>query len=295
MANFTTHIAVGTVVAGGLATLTLAADVIAPENLIPVTLAGVVGSVLPDIDLRVSRPSRALFAGFAIFFSFAVLFAAADHFSVAELWLLWLGTLLFVRYGLYSIFHAAAIHRGTWHSLLAALFAAAATAVVFGHGLHRHAGVAWLAGGFMLIGYLVHLTLDEISSVDMIDRRVKASFGTALKLWDRRYPWGTAGMTAALLLAVWMAPSPNTFLSGISSRDMWAGLNDRLLPKESWFGIVEVPHRFADTPNGITTGTIPDTPASKEKDAPKPRPAFEAKGASTSSVGKEPQSGQSTR
>ena len=36
MANFPTHIVVGTVVAGSLATLTLAADVIAPENLVAV-------------------------------------------------------------------------------------------------------------------------------------------------------------------------------------------------------------------------------------------------------------------
>ncbi len=62
MANFPTHILVGTVVAGSLATLTLAADVIAPENLVAVTLAGALGSVLPDIDLKDSRPSRALFA-----------------------------------------------------------------------------------------------------------------------------------------------------------------------------------------------------------------------------------------
>lgn len=277
MANFTTHIAVGTVVAGSLATLTLAADVIAPQNLIPVTLAGVVGSVLPDIDLRVSRPSRALFSGFAIFFSFAVLFAAADHFSIAELWLLWLGTLVFVRYGLYTLFHNATIHRGTWHSILAALFAATATAVIFHNGLHRHSGVAWLAGGFMLVGYLVHLTLDEISSVDMIDRRVKASFGTALKLWDRRYPMGTAGMSAALALALFLSPSPQTFLDGVSSRPMWTALNERLLPKESWFGIVGVPgSKLADTPaqqSGITTGAIPDQqPATAPEASPAPAP-----------------------
>ena len=50
MANFPTHIVVGTVVAGSLATLTLAADVIAPENLVAVTMAGSLGSVLPDIE-----------------------------------------------------------------------------------------------------------------------------------------------------------------------------------------------------------------------------------------------------
>src|SRR5690348_4789180 len=102
MANFTTHIGVGTVAAGALATLTLAADVIAPENLIAVTMAGVLGSVLPDIDLKESRPSRAMFAGLAVFFSFAVLFTFATTRSVAELWVMWLGTMAFVRYGLHT-------------------------------------------------------------------------------------------------------------------------------------------------------------------------------------------------
>lgn len=272
MANFTTHIAAGTIVSGSLATLTLAADVIAPENLIPVTLAGVLGSVLPDIDLKESRPSRAMFAGLAIFFSFAVLFSVADRYSIAELWMLWLGTLILVRYGLHAIFHNLAVHRGTWHSIVAALFSAAATAVVFGNVLDRHAGVAWLAAGFMFIGFLVHLALDEIYSVDVSDRRLKSSFGTALKLVDRRYPYATAGMAGALALAVWLAPSPATFVAGLSSRDMWAGLNEQLLPKERWFGLVKLPSLMAETPSppsSITTGAIPAAaPDAQKPDTP---------------------------
>jgi hypothetical protein len=269
MANFTTHIAVGTVVAGSLATLTLAADVIATDNLIPITLAGVLGSVLPDIDLKDSRPSRALFAGLAIFFSFAVLFSAAGRYSIAELWILWLGTLVGVRYGLHKAFHNLATHRGIWHSIPAGLFCAALTAIVFANVMDRHAGVAWLAGGFMFIGYLVHLTLDEIYSVDVMDTRVKASFGTALKLFDRRYPYASASMVAALALAVWLAPSPSTFLTGLASRDMWAELKSELLPKDRWFGVIRAGHAVAGDPvsaSDITTGAIPDVaPAAPEK------------------------------
>jgi hypothetical protein len=274
MANFTTHIAVGTIVSGSLATLTLAANVIAPENLIPVTLAGVLGSVLPDIDLKESRPSKAMFSGLAIFFSFAVLFTVADRYSIAELWLLWLGTLFLIRYGLHAIFHNFAVHRGTWHSILAGLFSAAATAVIFGNVMDRHAGVAWLAGGFMFVGFLVHLALDEIYAVDVEDKRLKNSFGTAMKLVDRRYPYATAGMLGALALAIWLAPSPATFVTGLSSRDMWAGLNERLLPKERWFGLVKVPSLVADgapETSPITTGTIPD--AAPAPPAPATAPA----------------------
>lgn len=266
MANFTTHIAAGTVVAGGLATLTLAADVVAPENLVAVTMAGVLGSVLPDIDLKDSRPGRAMFAGLGVFFSFAVLFSFAMKYSVAELWILWLGTLVFVRYGLHAVFHRVSVHRGIWHSILAGCFAAAATAVIFKYVLDRHEGVAWLAAGFMFVGYIVHLLLDELYSVDVMDTRVKASFGTALKLVDTRHPGATAAMAVATAIAVWLTPSTQTFVDGIASRDMWAGLNQRLLPQDKWFGIFEVRKGMAATPDAspITTGTIPppaETPA----------------------------------
>ena len=258
MANFTTHIGAGTVVAGALATLTLAADVIAPENLVAVTLAGVLGSVLPDIDLKDSRPSRAMFAGLAIFFSFAVLFNVAMKYSIAELWIVWLGTLVGVRYGLHKIFHKISVHRGIWHSLLAGTFCAVATAIVFHRLLGKPEGVAWLAAGFMMIGYLTHLILDEMYSVDVMDTRIKASFGTAMKLFDSRYPVASLAMAAATVAAVMVSPPTKMFRDGISSKSMWTGLQSRLLPGDKWFGLVSA-HRIASVPqtSGITTGSLP--------------------------------------
>jgi hypothetical protein len=264
MANFTTHIAVGTVVSGALATLTLAADVVAPENLIAVTMAGVLGSVLPDIDLKDSRPSKAMFAGLGIFFSFAVLFSFATKFSVAELWILWLGTLVVFRYGLHAAFHNLSIHRGIWHSILAALFSAGATSVVFYYVLGRHEGVSWLAGAFLFIGYLTHLILDEIYSVDVMDTRVKASFGTALKLFDRRYPYASLGMLAATAAVLSLTPPTKTFTDGMASRNLWTGLNQRLLPQDKWFGVFDRHNGLAKVgtsvpDTGVTTGSIPES------------------------------------
>ena len=240
MANFTTHIGVGTIVSGALATLTLAADVVAPENLVAVTMAGVLGSVLPDIDLKDSRPSHALFSGLAVFFSFVVLFTFAHRFSVAELWILWLGTLLTVRYFVHFVFHRMSYHRGIYHSILAGLFFAFFTAVVFKHLLGRPEGVAWLAGGFTFIGYMVHLTLDEMYSVDVMDTRIKASFGTALKFIDRKHPGHSTAMALATVAAFMFTPTTKTFVDGMRSREVWAGLHQRLLPKDRWFGVVNL-------------------------------------------------------
>ncbi len=235
MANFPTHIGVGALVSGALATLTLAADVVAPENVVAVTVAGVLGSVLPDIDLKDSRPSRAMFSGLAAFFSFIALFLFVDKVSIAELWLIALGTFLFIKIVAHTIFHKMSYHRGIYHSLLATVFFAFLTAAVYKHLLGRHEGVAWLAAGFMAVGYLVHLTLDEIYSVDVMDTRIKKSFGTALKPVDFHKPLHTAAMAAATVAVFMLTPSMKTFTEGIASKPMWNSLNQRLLPKNVWF------------------------------------------------------------
>jgi membrane-bound metal-dependent hydrolase YbcI (DUF457 family) len=269
MANFATHIGVGTVVSGGLATLTLAANVISHESLVAVTMAGVLGSVLPDIDLKDSRASRAFFSGLAIFISFCVLFVNAQSYSIAELWLLWLGSFVLVRYGAEAAFHRFSYHRGIWHSLLAAVFFWFLTAVVFKHVLGRHEGVAWLAGGFMFVGYLTHLLLDEFFSVDLMGRRLKASFGSAVKLYDDRNIGDTSLVAVLTVIAFLLTPPSQAFVTGITSPQLWTGLHERLLPKEKWFGLFGDSYRIGagerrpigDT-GQITTGsvTLPSQP-----------------------------------
>lgn len=261
MANFTTHIAVGTLASGMLATLTMAADVISPENVVGVTLAGVLGSVLPDIDLKISRPSQAIFNGLAVFLSFAILFNFAYKYSIAEMWIVWLGVYLGVRYGAHFVFHRMSYHRGIYHSVLAGLFFACVTAIVYHYLLGRHEGVAWLAGGFMFVGYLIHLTLDEIYSVDIMDVRIKASFGTAMKLWDHKHMGHSTAMAVATVIAFLMTPPAGTFVDGITSRPLWAELRERLLPKEKWFGVIAEIHGPravfpASLSSQITTGAI---------------------------------------
>ena len=273
MANFPTHIVVGTIVAGSLATLTLAADVIAPENLVAVTMAGSLGSVLPDIDLKDSRPSRALFAGLAVFFSFALLFHFAPHLSIVEMWTLWLGTLLFVRYGLHTMFHRLATHRGVWHSWIAGLACAFATVLIFYYVFDRPDGVAWLAGGFLLVGFLTHLILDEMYSVDVLGNHIKKSFGTAFKPVDMRNPVGSAAMAVAAVVLLLLTPSISMFYDGITSRPMWASLHQRLLPQDRWFRVVfDRQVATLPPPTGAampqTTGSLPTPPAAEEAAKP---------------------------
>jgi hypothetical protein len=267
MANFPTHIAVGTVVSGAMATVTVAAEMVAPENIVAVTLAGVLGSVLPDIDLEESRPAKAMFSGLAIFFSFAVLFGLeTSKYSIAEMLILWLGTLFFVRYGAKEVFFRFSYHRGVWHSLLALVFCSLVTVWAFYNLLGRHESVAWLGAVFMGAGYLTHLVLDEVYAVDVMDTRIKASFGTALKLFDYRNLGHSAAMAVAATLVLLVTPPSRPFIETIASPSLWAGLNQRLLPRDKWFqGMAWLIERPADPNAGtgpqtaapIATGSVP--------------------------------------
>ncbi len=177
---------------------------------------------------------------------------------------MWLATLLFVRYGLHTAFHKLTSHRGVWHSWIAGLACAFATVIIFYYVFDRPDGVAWLAGGFLLIGFLTHLILDEIYSVDVLGNHIKRSFGTAFKPIDLRNPWGSAVMGAAAVALLFLTPSITTFYDGITSRPMWTALNQRLLPQDAWFGVIGPRRAVAAAPSPAsapapqTTGSIPE-------------------------------------
>jgi len=56
-----------------------------------------------------------------------------------------------------------------------------------------------------------------------------------------------------------VSPSTTTFVEGLGSRNMWSGLQQRLLPADKWFGLVETPHlarRKEENGVGVVTGSI---------------------------------------
>jgi hypothetical protein len=68
-------------------------------------------------------------------------------------------------------------------------------------------------------GYLVHLGLDELYSVDVHNRRLKKSWGTALKLYDYHHPRNSAIMAAAVLALLLASPSPRPLVQAVHAAD----------------------------------------------------------------------------
>lgn len=208
MANFATHL-YGGIFASGTAVLGLQGLGLVPTGQTLVLFAlGVGGSLLPDIDSDSSAPVRAFFGLLGSVLAFAWTLPLVGQYPPLWLGLFWVGCFLAVRFLLLGAFARFTVHRGIWHSLLGVAFAALAT-VNLAHGILREsAESAWVSGAMVGMGYLTHLVLDELSSVDLKDARVRRSFGSALKPLSLKNPLSSLTMAAAVALLAWLAP-PN--------------------------------------------------------------------------------------
>jgi hypothetical protein len=235
MANFNTHLAVAAVGSGLCATVALAGHAAPNSYLLTLTLAGAIGGILPDVDLEEAVPSRMVFEALGVVLAFISLFAVNRQYSIAELWIVWLGVYLLVRYGLHNFLLHRTRHRGIFHSLLAGAFFMSATAVIFNRVFGEPAALSWLTGFFVLIGFIIHLVLDEIYSVDFQGVHLKKSFGTALKLLDTRSMSASVIMGIAFALMLSLAPPVRDFYEIVKTPTLVAFLKNRMLPKGTWF------------------------------------------------------------
>jgi membrane-bound metal-dependent hydrolase YbcI (DUF457 family) len=157
-----------------------------------------VGGLLPDLDSDSGVPVRELF-GLAAFLAPLLMYSrlAQEKLTHEQTIVALAGVYLFVRYFLSSVFKHWTVHRGMFHSLPALLISGLILYLVYPNPdvVLR----VYLAGGVM-IGFLSHLVLDELYSVDFmgVGIRLNKYAGSALKLAS---PSRAATLTTYVLLA----------------------------------------------------------------------------------------------
>ncbi|CAA6827544.1 MAG: Hydrolase [uncultured Thiotrichaceae bacterium] len=232
MANFNTHITVAAVASGLLSTLCFQVGFIGSSDALLLTLIGTIGGILPDVDLQHSYPSRIIFSLLGIIVAFLWMFSTKNQWSILELWIIGGAIYVLIRYPVWMVFHKYNKHRGAIHSLIAAIsFALFATTISF-TVFSKTEFISWLVGFLIFYGFIIHLLLDELYSVDFMNRRIKRSFGTAMKIIDTRQP-GISGIIIAIgAISFWFSPSATTFFDTISSHETYQIIWHRMLPAE---------------------------------------------------------------
>lgn len=207
MANFKTHVSVTAVASVVAVAAAVHVQLISADQTLWLAFLGTVGGMLPDIDASNSRPVRLLFTVLALMgvcMSAKILQGRYDTYWVLAVSA---ATYPMIRYGVFRLFNSFTEHRGVFHSLLAAAFFALLAACISHYFLHWSLVQAWLNGLFIAYGFIIHLLLDELYSVDLINKRMKKSFGTAFKLCHYHNLTASLLLLTATLLLAGVAPS----------------------------------------------------------------------------------------
>jgi hypothetical protein len=216
MANFKTHLIGGAIASSAGAFASFGQGLSGASETQALFAVGVAASLLPDIDADDSKPIRAVFDLAGIVVGFLVAFHFADRLKIVDLVLIWGFVWLAMRFPVRMLFARFTVHRGIWHTLLMALVLALAATIGSDLLLGLTPTLAWLVGGFTLLGYLTHLLLDEFASVDLFDRRVKRSFGTALKPLSLNAWPASLCLIGVLYVQIGLTPDPAPILAAVS-------------------------------------------------------------------------------
>ncbi|MEX0818429.1 MAG: metal-dependent hydrolase, partial [Pirellulaceae bacterium] len=184
MADFKTHITTSTVIGIGYG----AAGYLALEAPLPtcVLSAGLcsVSGMLPDLDSDSGVPVRETMSLAAAVVPMLMM-DRFSHFGWSHETMVTAGMVMYIaiRFGVASIFKKYTVHRGMWHSIPAAAIVGLLAFLVCSCDdmtLRLYKTVA------VVIGFLSHLMLDELWSIDVRRGRLyfKKSFGTAMKFYS---------------------------------------------------------------------------------------------------------------
>ncbi len=204
MADFKTHITASTIAGAaygywGSATQGMPLE----SSLVAAGLCSVSG-MLPDLDSDSGIPLRET----TMFASAVVPMLALGRFRelqmTPESMVLAAGLIyVLLRFVIAEFFKRYTVHRGMWHSIPAAASAGLLAFLIMPSAEEVVRVYKTLA---VVLGFMVHLMLDEIWSIQFRGGhfRLKKSFGTALKFWGPRM-WSNFSVYAKLILLLYLA------------------------------------------------------------------------------------------
>ncbi len=225
MANFNTHLNVATITSGLASATLLSATHIDFNSALWLWFLGTIGGLLPDIDSDNSTSLDTIFAMFTLTAVLITLRYITEGVFKEIRFIELIATSLIVygimRFVIRPLFEKITIHRGSCHSLVFLLLSSLLVTQLTWRLSYNYAQhpdiIAWFSGGFIFLGGFIHLLLDEIYSVDLLNIKIKRSFGTALKLADFNHKGITLLLFIAIIGLAYIAPSPENTINTLTN------------------------------------------------------------------------------
>ena len=191
LALFIQHVNVSVVSSGVIIVPLHSAGMLSSSESMIVLGLGVIGGMLPDLDGNNSTPTEIMFRLLSIFFPLVVLLSIPHTLPILYIVAIWGVSSLALNFTLLDIFLKITTHRGIFHSIPMGVLFGEITVLISQKLIGMSPTFSSLAGFFVFFGFISHLILDEIYSIDFKNMSLKSSFGTAFKFYDTNNGIGT--------------------------------------------------------------------------------------------------------
>lgn len=191
MASFEQHVNTALIGTGILVVPLHASALLDIKESLIILFMGVIGGILPDLDSDTSKPIQIVFKMCSIILPLIILLLTPIKIPIVYTLAIWVGSAIFLHYAVFKTFLHFSTHRGVIHTIPMGLLSAQLTSLIFLKLLHKELYFSLLAGFFLFFGFMIHLVLDEIFSINALGMQIKRSFGSALKFYDKRNIPGT--------------------------------------------------------------------------------------------------------
>ncbi|MDQ6992572.1 MAG: metal-dependent hydrolase [Mariprofundus sp.] len=208
MANFNTHITVAAAGSFVATAICMQAGAVTQGQAAALFSFGTIAGLLPDIDSDHSIPAQWIFRLFSLATALFILFFFQAEMGLWQLLATAAAGAICMRFVILKIFTHLTTHRGLFHSLPAAILAGLAMICIGQKLMHWSLSFTWLAAAFVSSGYLLHLLLDELFSVNLMGSSFKKSFGTALTIFSRESWLSYLLLYIAIAIAIILLPLP---------------------------------------------------------------------------------------
>lgn len=174
-----------------------------------------VAGMLPDLDSDSGVPLREMLCFVSVLVPLLML-RRFEQMGLGPETVVLVSGLLYVaiRFGVGSVFRRYTKHRGMWHSIPAAMIAGLVTYLVC---LSPETGIRLLKSWAVVLGFLSHLFLDEVYSIDLRGRRIKKSIGTAMK-WYGDSPFANFITYAKLVFVAGLVFGDQKLMTSLEQR-----------------------------------------------------------------------------
>lgn len=184
MANFQTHISASTILGVTYGTVAYTQfGVSAGHACVAAGLCSVAG-MLPDLDHKLGVPLREMLCFVSLMVPMLMI-RRFEEIGFSPEQMVFISGVLYVliRFVGGELFRKFTVHRGMWHSIPAAVLAGMVTYLIC---LSPENEIRLMKSWAVVLGFMLHLLLDELYSVDLMNRRIKKSSGTAMKFFGKK-------------------------------------------------------------------------------------------------------------